>query len=271
MKLKSQERCSAYLIFVVIVAAFSGILYGYHTGIISGALIFLVPTFQLSIIDQSMLVSMVIFGGLFGALFAGVLADRIGRRRTIAMTSTLFIGGAVIIALSNSYEILLIGRFISGIGVGIISLAAPLYLAEVSPPHFRRLFCRLISGLHHIWHPAELWDELLLCRERRLALDVRDRDFPRRISNARPFLFAGNPRMAFQSRQQNTRRRDHAVICKDKSWMKQIEEMQAVDKPGSSPMERPLFSQIAFHPRCGVYFERPAANHRHQRCGLLCS
>lgn len=134
---RSQERCSAFLLFVIVVAAFGGFQYGYHTGIISGALIYLTPAFHLTIAQQGVVVSTILIGALLGALSAGQLADKIGRKKTIAVTSALFVLGALMITLSESYEMLLWGRAISGFGVGIVSLAAPLYLAEVSPPRFR--------------------------------------------------------------------------------------------------------------------------------------
>ncbi len=134
---RTKERCTAFLLFVITAAAFGGFLFGYHTAIISGALIFLTPSFQLSIIEQGMVVSIILIGALIGALSAGALADRMGRKKTMALTSFLFIIGATTIALSDSYMVLLWGRFISGLGVGVISVAGPIYLAEVSPPHYR--------------------------------------------------------------------------------------------------------------------------------------
>src|SRR5690349_14975449 len=129
---KTKERCTAFLLFAISVSALGGFLYGYYTGIISGALAFLASSFRLSIADQAMLVSIILIGGLIGALFAGIIADRIGRKRAIAVTSVLFIIGAGITALSGSYTILLLGRFVSGLSVGVISVAGPIYLAEVS-------------------------------------------------------------------------------------------------------------------------------------------
>jgi sugar porter (SP) family MFS transporter len=137
---KTKERCTAFLIFVITVASFGGFLYGYHTGVIAGALGFLSSRFQLSIADQGMVVSIILVGALIGAMGAGTLADRWGRKRGIALTSMLFIVGAAIITFSESYTTLLTGRFISGLAVGVISVAGPLYLAEVSPPHYRGAF-----------------------------------------------------------------------------------------------------------------------------------
>ena len=140
---KTKERCTAYLVFVALVAALSGFLFGYHTGIISGALIFLIPAFQLSIVEQGMVVSFILLGALLGALTAGVLADRIGRKRTIVITAVILVIGAATICFGHSLEAILLGRFISGVSIGVISVAAPLYLAEISPPHHRGAF---VSG-----------------------------------------------------------------------------------------------------------------------------
>jgi sugar porter (SP) family MFS transporter len=137
---KTKERCTAFLLFAVSVSALGGLLYGYHTGIIAGALGFLTSSFQLSIADQAMVVSTLLIGALIGALNAGMIADRMGRKPAIAVTALLFIIGASTIALSQSYAMVLLGRFISGIGVGVISVAGPIYLAEISPPHYRGAF-----------------------------------------------------------------------------------------------------------------------------------
>jgi MFS transporter, SP family, galactose:H+ symporter len=137
---KTKEHCTTFLFFTVIIAALGGLLFGYHTGVISGALAFLTSSFRLSIADQAMVVSILLIGGLAGALSAGPIADKIGRKRAIALTSVLFVVGAAIISVSGSYEMLLWGRFISGLGVGAISVAGPIYLAEISPSHYRGAF-----------------------------------------------------------------------------------------------------------------------------------
>jgi len=142
---KTQERCTAYLLFVISVAVCGGFLYGFHTGIISGALLFLTTSYQLSTFDQSMVVSIILLGGLGGASVAGMLADRFGRKRTIALTALLFCAGTLVTALAHSYAMLLLGRFISGLAVGAISVSGPLYLAEVSPPYYRGRFVSLFQ------------------------------------------------------------------------------------------------------------------------------
>lgn len=132
-----KQPLSRYMIFVVTIASLGGLLFGYHTAIISGALIFLSQVFTLSVAEQGVLVSIILLGALIGALMGGDLADRLGRKWTIMLTAVLFILGSWVTAESRSYFVLLLGRIVSGVGVGIISVAAPLHLAEISPPNHR--------------------------------------------------------------------------------------------------------------------------------------
>lgn len=141
----ANERCSTYLLFAVVVAAFGGFLYGFQTGVISGALLFLSSSFHLNVIDEGMVVSILLIGGLFGSLIAGMLVDRIGRKWTMILTSLIFLIGPAVVSLCDSYEWLLLGRFIGGIGMGIIVIAAPLYLAETSPTAYRGAFVSLFQ------------------------------------------------------------------------------------------------------------------------------
>ncbi len=134
---RASGQLTPLTLLAVLGAAFSGFLYGFHTGVIAGALVFLTPAFHLTASAQGMVVSVILLGGLAGSLFAGKMADTIGRKRTILVSSLLIILGAAMIALCDSYAILLLGRFITGVGVGIVTVAAPLYLAEIAPSRLR--------------------------------------------------------------------------------------------------------------------------------------
>ncbi len=138
-----KERFTNYTLFSVIIAAMGGFLFGYHTGIISGALIFLSPDFNLGAIDEGFIVSIILLGALGGALISGTLADWLGRKKTILLTALIFIFGATIISVSHTFFFLSLGRAFTGLAVGIISLTAPLYIAEISPPHYRGRFVSL--------------------------------------------------------------------------------------------------------------------------------
>ena len=131
--MRKGSKIPAFTLFVTIIAAFGGLLFGYHTAVISGALLFLENVFNLSIFEQQIIVSTVLLGALLGAIFGGSLADHFGRRAALFLTSFLFIIGTYLLTSAYSIFELIVGRFITGVGVGLTSLVVPLYIAEMSP------------------------------------------------------------------------------------------------------------------------------------------
>ena len=125
------------IIFFALIASLGGFLFGFHTSVISGALLFLRGDFNLGILDQELIVSTLLIGALFGALFGGPFADRFGRKRSLVLTTLLFLVGTVVLVEATDVTALLAGRLITGLGIGIASMAVPLYIAEISP-HGRR-------------------------------------------------------------------------------------------------------------------------------------
>jgi MFS transporter, SP family, galactose:H+ symporter len=126
--------------FVYLAAAFAalgGLLFGYDTGVISGALIFIKKEFALSIFEQELIVSIVLAGATVGALSGGGLSDRFGRRATLFATSVVFIVGAIFSAAATSVATLVIGRIIVGLGIGLACTTVPVYISEVSPAEAR--------------------------------------------------------------------------------------------------------------------------------------
>src|SRR5215469_229692 len=126
--------------FVHVAAAFAGLgglLFGYDTGVISGAELFFKNDFTLSVFALEVIVSGVLAGAAVGALAGGRLADLFGRRTLLIVTALIFAAGAVFCAAAPSPTILIIGRIIVGLGIGLSSGAVPVYISEVSPPETR--------------------------------------------------------------------------------------------------------------------------------------
>jgi sugar porter (SP) family MFS transporter len=115
------------------VAALGGLLFGYDTGVISAALLFIRQVMSLSPTMQGVVVAIALAGAAVGAAMAGQISDRVGRRRAILGAGLLFVAGAVMSALAQTVVVLLIGRFLVGLAIGFASMLAPLYLAEISP------------------------------------------------------------------------------------------------------------------------------------------
>lgn len=133
----TDPKTTRFVFLAACFAALGGLLFGYDTGVISGAVIFIKKDFALSVFPQELVVSMVLVGAAIGALSGGRLADRLGRRMVLLATSVIFIAGAVVCALAASLDMLLVGRTVVGLGIGLASITVPLYISESSPPHAR--------------------------------------------------------------------------------------------------------------------------------------
>lgn len=129
-----------WLIVVLVVVLLSGALFGYDQGVISGALNGIQERFSLSVLLVQVVTSWVTLGALGGALAAGELADRIGRKPTVLIAGGMFVLGALVQAMAPDVVILVAGRVIIGIGVGVAAVAAPLYAAELAPTAVRGRF-----------------------------------------------------------------------------------------------------------------------------------
>ncbi len=127
----------AYVLLVASVAALGGLLFGYDTGVISGAILFITKDFGLQTGAKEFTISVVLIGCIAGAAGAGSLADRIGRRWTLFTAGIVFFGGALVSAFAPSEAVLLFGRLVVGIGIGFSSVVAPLYISEVAPAEVR--------------------------------------------------------------------------------------------------------------------------------------
>ena len=130
-----RQKC--FIVLVAMIAALGGILFGYDTGVISGALIFVQSAFHLSTALQEITVSAVLFGALIGAIGSGRLSDYYGRRKSLLIAATGFLIGTVLSAIAPNVYALIIGRLIVGLAIGIASFTVPLYLSEIAPVKIR--------------------------------------------------------------------------------------------------------------------------------------
>lgn len=126
-----------WLYVVAIVASLGGLLSGFDTGVISGALLFINQTWDLSDYTQGFLVSSVLIGAVIGAGTNGILADMFGRKKIIIATAVIFIIGSILCALAPNIYVLILSRILVGLAVGIVNFIVPLYLSEVAPKQMR--------------------------------------------------------------------------------------------------------------------------------------
>lgn len=126
-----------WLYIVAIVASLGGLLSGYDTGVISGALLFINETWVLPDTLQGFLVSSVLIGAVIGAATNGILADILGRKKIIMATAVIFILGSILCAFAPNVYVLILSRIFVGFAVGIVNFVVPLYLSEVSPKNLR--------------------------------------------------------------------------------------------------------------------------------------
>ncbi|XP_028804551.1 probable inositol transporter 2 [Neltuma alba] len=129
-----------YVLQLAFSAGIGGLLFGYDTGVISGALLYIRDDFKA--VDrqtwlQEAIVSMALAGAIVGAAVGGWINDRFGRKKAILLADFLFFAGSVIMSAATGPPILLVGRVFVGLGVGMASMASPLYISEASPTRVR--------------------------------------------------------------------------------------------------------------------------------------
>ncbi|MFD7280801.1 sugar porter family MFS transporter [Streptomyces sp. NPDC059862] len=128
---------SRRLRLITVIATFGGLLFGYDTGVINGALPYMTDDLGLTAVTEGMVTSSLLLGAALGAVVGGRMSDQRGRRRTILALAVLFFVGALGCTLAPSTEIMIVARFVLGLAVGGASVTVPVYLAEVSPAERR--------------------------------------------------------------------------------------------------------------------------------------
>ncbi|XP_074644387.1 proton myo-inositol cotransporter-like [Tubulanus polymorphus] len=141
-QIKRYPKTPTFVYVLTVLSGLGGFLFGYDTGVISGAIILLRDEFVLNSVWQEMIVSMTIGAAAVFAILGGLLNDRIGRKPVILMASIIFTAGAICLSISKDRYLLLAGRIIIGAAIGLSSMTVPIYIAESAPPQIRG---RLVS------------------------------------------------------------------------------------------------------------------------------
>jgi SP family galactose:H+ symporter-like MFS transporter len=131
----SHRQLSVY--FIAGIAALGGLLFGYDTGVISGALLFLKQSFALDPTQQEIATSSVLVGAILGALAAGRVNDAIGRKKTLLTLAVIFTVGALLTAIAPNFILFLLFRVIVGIAIGAAASVVPVYSSEIAPSRLR--------------------------------------------------------------------------------------------------------------------------------------
>jgi SP family galactose:H+ symporter-like MFS transporter len=127
----------AAAVFIGLLGALAGLMFGLDLGVIAGAEHFIQQDLRISDTVLEHVVSWMMLGAAAGAVGAGWISARLGRKRSLLWGSLIFVGGAALCGAAGSVDVLLIGRLILGVSIGILSFAAPLYLAEIAPENIR--------------------------------------------------------------------------------------------------------------------------------------
>ncbi|MFC7220747.1 sugar porter family MFS transporter [Streptomyces polyrhachis] len=158
----------AYLIAV------GGFLFGFDTGVVSGALLYLKQDFDLNSFEQGSVVSVLLIGAVVGSGMAGKLADKLGRRKALGLVGVVFLVGTAIATFATGYAMLMVGRIILGLSVGAASATVPVYLSEIAPTAIRGRLLTLNQLLitigilvaymvNLIFSPSEDWRAMFAC------------------------------------------------------------------------------------------------------------
>ncbi|KAL6542262.1 Dolichyl-phosphate-mannose--protein mannosyltransferase 6 [Orobanche minor] len=132
-----QIKLNKYACACAVVGSMIAIIFGYDTGVMSGAMIFIKEEFTVKESQLEVLAGILNMCALIGSLCAGRTSDYIGRRYTIMLASIIFMLGSILMGYAPTYTVLLIGRCTAGVGVGFALMVAPVYAAEISSAHTR--------------------------------------------------------------------------------------------------------------------------------------
>ncbi len=134
---RSNEKMSRQIFFWAITSALAGFLFGFDTVVISGAEQHIQSLWGLSPGMHGFAIASALYGTVLGSLFGGLPTDYLGRKKTLLSIGVLYVVSAVGCAFANGVGVFITARVIGGIGIGISTVAAPLYISEIAPPAYR--------------------------------------------------------------------------------------------------------------------------------------
>ncbi len=133
----SKRPVNFFVCLTAATAALAGLLFGFDTGVISGAILFIKGDFGLTPFTEELLVSAALLGAVCGAALSGRITDARGRKRTLFGTACLFAVGSILCAVATNIGVLITGRIAVGLAIGVASYSAPLYIGEIAPRELR--------------------------------------------------------------------------------------------------------------------------------------
>jgi sugar porter (SP) family MFS transporter len=134
---EARRSGNPFLFRLAAIAALGGLLFGYDTGVISGALLFIGPDLHASSFEQQAVVGALLLGAVLGAIIAGWASEALGRRRSTLIAGCIYTVGALLCAFAPTVGVLIAARFVLGLAVGCASFVAPMYIAELAPKRIR--------------------------------------------------------------------------------------------------------------------------------------
>ncbi|GAB5034470.1 solute carrier family 2 (facilitated glucose transporter) member 13 [Nannochloropsis oceanica] len=145
-----EVQAGFYIFLLTGICAVSSLLFGYDTGVVSGALLSIRNDLQLRDWEQELIVSITTIGAVVGSLSGGYLNEKVGRRPVILLSSVIFTVGAVVMGVAPDFSVLTVGRAIIGLAIGFSSMTVPIYIAEAAPSSIRgrlvTMNCIFITG-----------------------------------------------------------------------------------------------------------------------------
>ncbi|KAI6672944.1 hypothetical protein NL676_000850 [Syzygium grande] len=132
-QLEKRKSTRRYVITCAVFASLNNVLLGYDVGVMSGAILFIQEDLKITEVQEEVLIGCLSIISLFGSLVGGRTSDVIGRKWTMALAAVVFQAGAAVMTFAPTFEVLMIGRFLAGVGIGLGVMIAPVYIAEISP------------------------------------------------------------------------------------------------------------------------------------------